>query len=192
MESIPIPSSSESSNDDSDDDIGVLPEKEKDPENVEFNFLRTGIAKQIDFLCFKLDNLLGKSSKEGVLITHGGHFKFTKNNYSRDGKTHWYTCSNKQSHGCTARAIIKREEFIGDDGELWVKNRLVEIATPEVGLVLVIKILQLFIQAHAKYHVPDQASIIADHNMVKIKQQIDQNPLAPVGSFFNNLFLYGT
>ena len=66
MESIPIPSSSESSNDDSDDDIGVLPEKEKDPENVEFNFLRTGIAKQIDFLCFKLDNL----------------FKFTKNNYS--------------------------------------------------------------------------------------------------------------
>ena len=81
MESIPIPSSSESSNDDSDDDIGVLPEKEKDPENVEFNFLRTGIAKQIDFLCFKLDNLLGKSSKEGVLITHGGHFKFTKNNY---------------------------------------------------------------------------------------------------------------
>ena len=32
MESIPIPSSSESSNDDSDDDIGVLPEKEKDPE----------------------------------------------------------------------------------------------------------------------------------------------------------------
>jgi hypothetical protein len=104
MESIPIPSSSESSNDDSDDDIGVLPEKEKDPENVGFNFLRTGIAKQIDFLCFKLDNLLGKSSKEGVLITHGGHFKFTKNNYSRDGKTHWYTCSNKQSHGCTAPA----------------------------------------------------------------------------------------
>ena len=126
-----------------------------------------------------------------MLITHGGYFKFSKNNYSRDGKTHWYTCSNKQSHGCTARAIIKREEYIGDDGELWVKNRLVEVATPEVGLIAInIKVLQLSVQAHAKYHVPDQSSIIADYVMVKIKQQIDQNPIAPVGSFFN-IFLYG-
>ena len=98
----------------------------------------------LDF-SFKLLINSGKSTKEGVLITHGGHFKFTKNNFSRDGKTHWYTCSQKLSHGCTARAIIKREEFTGDDGELWVKNRLVEIATPEVCLITItLKILQLF------------------------------------------------
>ena len=98
----------------------------------------------LDF-SFKLLINSGKSTKEGVLITHGGHFKFTKNNFSRDGKTHWYTCSQKLSHGCKARAIIKREEFTGDDGELWVKNRLVEIATPEVCLITItLKILQLF------------------------------------------------
>ena len=77
-------------------------------------------------------DVLGKSSKEGVLITHGGFFKFTKNNYSRDGRTHWYTCCQKKSHGCTARAIIKREEFTGEDGEQYVKNELVEVSTPEV------------------------------------------------------------
>ena len=72
-----------------------------------------------------------------------------------------------------------------------MKNRLVEVATPEVGLIAInIKVLQLSVQAHAKYHVPDQSSIIADYVMVKIKQQIDQNPIAPVGSFFN-IFLYG-
>ena len=49
MESTPLRSSSESSSDDSDDDIGLLLEKEKDPESVQLNFLKTGIAKQIFF-----------------------------------------------------------------------------------------------------------------------------------------------
>ena len=73
----------------------------------------------------------GKSKKEGVLITHN-MFKFQKNNASRDYSTWWYTCSHKNTHGCSARAIIKRREFLGEDGELMVENELVEVATPEV------------------------------------------------------------
>ena len=74
----------------------------------------------------------GKRKKEGVLITHD-MFKFQKNNSSRDLSTWWYTCSHKNSHGCNARAIIKRKEIVGEDGELWVENILVEVATPEVN-----------------------------------------------------------
>ena len=65
------------------------------------------------------------------MITHEC-FKFTKNNSSRDLKTWWYTCASKNSHGCAARATIKRQEYTGEDGELYVKNTLVEISTPEV------------------------------------------------------------
>lgn len=36
-------------------------------------------------------------------------------------------------------------------------------------------------QAHAKFHVPDQAEILAAHLVVKMKELIDQNPTAPVG-----------
>ena len=75
----------------------------------------------------------GKSNREGVLITHKS-FKFTKNNASRDYKTFWYTCSFKSSHGCTARAIVKRHEFTVEDGELYVENKVVDVATPEVRL----------------------------------------------------------
>ena len=112
-------------------------------------------------------NFLGKSSKEGVLITHN-MFKYTKNNASRDLKTWWYTCSFKVSHGCTGRAIVHRVEFTGDDGDLYVKNTLVEVATPEL---------------HAQFHCPDQAGVIADHVMVNIKEAIDKNPTAPVGVY---------
>jgi hypothetical protein len=60
-------------------------------------------------------------------------FKFQKNNASRDYSTWWYTCSHKNTHGCSARAIIKRREFMAEDGELMVKNELVEVATAEVN-----------------------------------------------------------
>ena len=123
---------------DSDDTMGSYPEKERDPSSIDFSFLKTGIKfrdifRNLGSLYFF--HFTGKSSKEGVLITHGGYFKFTKNNYSRDGKTHWYTCAHKKSHGCSARAIIKREEFTGEDGQLYVSNTLLEIATAEVFIL---------------------------------------------------------
>ena len=108
----------------------------------------------------------GKSSKEGVLITHNT-FKFTKNNASRDYITWWYTCSYKSSHGCKGRAIIHRDEEEGSDG-LEVRNRLVDVSTPEL---------------HARFHVPDQAGVLADHVMVWIKDEIDKDPTAPVGVY---------
>ena len=116
----------------------------------------------------------GKSSKEGVLITHNV-FKFNKNNCSRDMRTWWYTCSYKASHGCTARAIVQREK-VGEEQGMSVVNTLVEVATPD---------------HHARFHVPDQAGVLADHVMAWIKDAIDKDPTAPVGvyiTFYNTLF----
>ena len=42
---------------------------------------------------------------------------------------------------------------------------LVEVATPE---------------HYARYHVPDQAGVLADHVMTCIKDAIDKDPTAPV------------
>ena len=44
MDPIPLKSSSDSSSDDSDDE-SEMPEKEKDPLSVEFNFLKTGLKR---------------------------------------------------------------------------------------------------------------------------------------------------
>lgn len=105
-------------------------------------------------------------------------FKFSKNNSSRDNKTWWYTCSYKASHGCTARAIVQRLEVEQEDGVRKVLNTLTEVATPE---------------HHAKFHVPDQAGVLADHVMVWIKDAIDKDPTAPVGVYnilYNTLHCY--
>ena len=95
-------------------------------------------------------------------------FKFTKNNTSRDLKTWWYSCSDKASHGCKARAIIHRNEVEGEDGTTKIKNTLIEGSTPEL---------------HAKYHIPDQAGVLADHVMVWVKAAIDKDQTAPVGVY---------
>ena len=76
-------------------------------------------------------NCSGKSTKEGVLVTHNA-FKFTKNNWSRDGVTYWYRCSAKKATGCSATATVKRVEEQDVDGSIVVKNYLVEVSTPDV------------------------------------------------------------
>ena len=101
------------------------------------------------------------------MITHN-MFKFTKNKSSRDLKTWWYCCSHKASHGCTARAIVYRNEVEGVDSTIEVQNTLIDVSTPEL---------------HAKYHVPDQAGVLADHVMVWVKAAIDKDPTAPVGVY---------
>ena len=103
-------SSTSTSSDDSDQQVESSCTKEPDPSKIPFHFLKKGETNIIKF-CLKItiSFISGKSSKEGVLITHEC-FKFTKNNYSRDGKTWWYTCASKNSHGCAARATIKRQE----------------------------------------------------------------------------------
>ena len=39
-----------------------------------------------------------------------------KNNMNRNGTIHYYTCAQKLTHKCQARAIIKRVEDVDDDG----------------------------------------------------------------------------
>ena len=56
-----------------------------------------------------------------------------------------------------------------------VVNTLVEVATPD---------------HHARFHVPDQAGVLADHVMAWIKDAINKDPTAPVGvyiTFYNTL-----
>ena len=66
-------------------------------------------------------------------MTHNS-LKFTKNNWFRNGVTHWYRCSAHKATGCTAKATIKRLEEMDDEGNMIVKNYLVEVSTPEVCL----------------------------------------------------------
>ena len=56
---------------DSDSDVPVRAERESLPEEINFYFLKTG-----------------KRNGEGVLITHIGSSKFTKNNVNRKGTLH--------------------------------------------------------------------------------------------------------
>ena len=118
--------------DTSDEEEEIDRSKEVDPRTVPFHFLRTG-SSIINFSLLIIHDYEGKSKKEGVLITHN-MFKFQKNNASRDYSTWWYTCSHKNTHGCSARAIVKRREFMGEDGEHMVENELVEVATPQVNV----------------------------------------------------------
>ena len=98
-------------------------------------------------------------------------FKFTKNNSSKDGRTWWYTCSRKAINGCSARAIVERTEVVDERGVLLsVNNRLVDVATPE---------------AHARFHAPDNAAIIADKVMAQMKTEIEKDPTIPVGKRFS-------
>ena len=72
-----------------------------------------------------------RKKHQGVLVTHNA-FKFTKNNWSRDGSTYWYRCSAKKATGCPASATVKRVEELEPDGSVVVKNYLLEVSTPEV------------------------------------------------------------
>ena len=107
-----------SSTDTSDQDSDAQEEvqiREPNPAEVDFYFLKTG-----------------KSKGDGVLVTHGDTFKFTKNNVNRNGTVHYYACAQKLTHKCQARAIIKRVEGIDEDGSEIIQISLVEVATPEV------------------------------------------------------------
>ena len=65
-----------------------------------------------------------------MLVTHGS-FKFTKNNWSRDGTTYWYRCSAKKATGCQATATVKRAEEEDENGSLVIRNFLVEGYSPQ-------------------------------------------------------------
>ena len=65
---------------------------------------------------------------------------------------------------------------MGEDGEHMVENELVEVATPEDNVSNCFIMKHLKSQAQAKFHVPDQAEIVAAHLVVKMKELIDKDP----------------
>ena len=80
---------------------------------------------------------LGKSLREGVLITHNV-FKFNKNNNSRDQIPWWYTWRAVRRQALLVQLFAGRRVKV---------NTLVEVATPE---------------HHARFHDPDPAGVLAD------------------------------
>ena len=137
--------------------------------------------------------VLGKSTKEGVLVTHSS-FKFTKNSWSRDGTTYLYCCSSKAT-GCTATATIKRVEEENSEVIMVVKYYLVDVSTPEVDVdTLPTFVLTFFFKVHAVFHEPDQASMIVDDLILQMKKNIEANPMLPVGkeTFFNLQYLFSS
>ena len=94
--------SSDSSDSDSDGPVRVG--REALPEKIIFYFLKTG-----------------KSRGEGMLITHNGTFKFTKNNVNRKGTLHYYACAHKLTHKCQARAIVKKVDEV-EGGEQCISH----------------------------------------------------------------------
>ena len=102
----------------SDSDATRVGLKEPDQSAIDFYFLKTG-----------------KTKGEGVLITHGDTFKFTKNNANRNGTLHYYAYSMKLTHKCQAREIVWRSVIVGEKEEEEVINELIEIGTPEVWYV---------------------------------------------------------
>ena len=77
---------------------------------------------------------------------------------------------------------------MGEDGEHMVENELVEVATPEDNVSNCFIMKHLKSQAQAKFHVPDQAEIVAAHLVVKMKELIDKDPTAPVGVYKIRVF----
>ena len=89
----PLHLARESSSDDSssEDEAGEGTRMvEEDANKVDFHFLKTGMQAKSGLSSSPFYVLSGKSSKEGLLITHNV-FKFSNNNSSRDNKTWWYT-----------------------------------------------------------------------------------------------------
>ena len=131
------------------DDVEEEEEEEMwdDVKTVPFEFVKTGNSKL-----------------DGMLVTHGRNYKFSKNNTSKSGKVHYYTCSEKKS-GCKASAVIQRlERFDEREGRLVIENRLVSVSRPEV---------------HAKVHQADNSAIEVLRLISLMKQEVARDPSVP-------------
>ena len=129
--------------------------KEPDTSSVDFRFLKSG-----------------KSGQEGVLLSHGDTFKFHKGGSSRDNERWWYSCAMRKTLKCTARATVVRHEVELEDGEIEVRNYLVDITAPE-----------------GHNHVPDKAQIIANDLLVKMKERVESDPLSPVSKIRDQVMM---
>ena len=73
-------------------------------------------------------------------------------------------------------------EELEPDGSVVVKNYLLEVSTPEVRYKFGQYIYKfVYYQVHARFHAPDQASMIVDDLILQMKKYIEANPMLPVG-----------
>ena len=114
----------------------------------------------------------GKSEQEGVLLTHGDTFKYHKAGSSRDNERNWYSCAMRKKLKCPARATVVRREVKLENGDLEVQSYLVDVSKPE-----------------SHNHVPDKSQIIASDLLVKMKRQIELDPLSPVSKIRDRVLL---
>ena len=147
----------------------------EDPSDVTFKFL-AGTGK-------------GRS-KDGVLVTHNGHFKFHKSKPSKSGDRIYYHCSEKSHSGCKATAIVETKTVKIDHGEE-VQRRLVSISSYEVIITIKITLVLRYVnvkfthfQHHTQYHTPDPAAIIAQEIMDALKEAVEKDPSASQSSSY--------
>ena len=150
--------------------------KEPDPGIIEFSFLKTGtnsFFSEIKGTC-KYIFLAGKSEDEGVLLTHGGNFKYHRHGPNRDGGTVWYVCSMKKSTGCQGRATVRRTLRDPEDPTT-VNHVLAQVSTPEY---------------HGHWHRPQRGTIFANKLLTEMKLEVQKDPTKSVGKFyiFRNIF----
>ena len=80
-------------------------------------------------------SLPGRAAWPGVLVTHGGLFRFVKTGPYKDMM--YWRCSDNKSLGCSARATTKvEEEEVTENGQVSLVKRhvLVAVSTPQVTL----------------------------------------------------------
>ena len=90
------------------DDTATATQDWDDPANVDYHFL-----------------LKGRAKPPGVLVTHGGIFKFHKSGGNRAETIWWWSCGDKKTTGCLARASTS----VSEDGT----HVLMSVSHPDVS-----------------------------------------------------------
>ena len=122
-----------------------------DPEQVDYFFMKTG-----------------KGVGPGVLCTHSGKYKFHKSTLNNKGNKQWYACAEKGKNrsGCLAHASMKKVvSFDETKGEEVVTWKLATVSSEK---------------HHSLYHAPNQAEIMANAVMAKMRATVLQNPFADI------------
>ena len=128
------------------ENLKILERINKRPQSaVTLNEISGDFARDFEDPCdvtFKFLAGTGKRSKDGVLVTHNGNFKFHKSKESKSGDRIYYQCADKVRSGCKATAIVETKTVKIDHGEE-VQRRLVSISSYEVIITIITIIITL-------------------------------------------------
>ena len=121
----------------------------EDPTKVKYSFLMTGRARP-----------------PGILVTHGGLYKFHKSGGNKAETAHWWSCGEKKASNCQARAKTK----IDDNG----KHVLIAVSHPE---------------EHVPYHAVDEAKRVAESLVAKLAKAAQTDLVSSIGSIKDEILL---